>query len=203
MRIGVDLDGVLVNFGVGLIEALHRVGCTVEFPTENPTFPAVWEWPQFYGATDQQVHDAWGLITAHYAFWARLPGLPNALDDLAVLQRFLQDGHEVYFITSRPGVYTQFQSQSWLAARGILCPTVLIADSPQAKGLLARGLNLHAVIDDRPANLDAMPGSVQLFLFKAPYNAEWYEANPGKAWRVTSVREMLDVLVKTEQMKAA
>ena len=205
MRIGVDVDGVLANFGLGMVEALRVVGCTTDIPVDAPDFPAVWDWFPYYGIDKTHVEAAYELIRNDYTFWVRLAPLVNARDDLRLLYNVFNNGHEVYFLTTRFGNRAKFQTESWLAMRGILCPTVLIADSPTCKGELARGLKLDAMIDDRPDNLLALPANTMPFIYKAPYNREWREHFPGLAWACGSVTEMIEVIDKgqIEQGRAA
>lgn len=196
-RIGIDVDGVLANFCGGMVKLLKSLGDTTNLPIENPTFPAVWYWNKHYGVPEDLWAQAWDTITTEENFWVSLRDLPTTPQDIVALKQVFNHGHEIYFLTTRPGMRAKFQTEAWLAVRQILCPTVLIADSPEAKGLIARGLKLDAMIDDRPENLMAMPESVQRFLYMAPYNREWHTQFPGLAWGVESVTEMLDVLDKT------
>jgi 5'(3')-deoxyribonucleotidase len=197
MRLGIDIDGVLASFESGFIPLLKQVGCPAEFPIYDATFPPVWDWPEHYGATAAQVTAAWDALKANPFFWVRLAARPKAAEDIALLNTLTQHGHEVYFITTRPGVHAKFQTESWLRTRGMIMPTVLIAESAASKGAIARGLRLDAMIDDRPANLIEMPLTTMSFLLDAPYNRDWTGVV-----RVTSAVEMVELLVEVQREAA-
>ena len=119
-RIGIDVDGVLANFCGGMVALLRSLGCTTNLPLDNPTFPAVWYWNKHYGVPDDLWTKAWQVINEEETFWVHLKDLPNTRQDVTTLHQVFSNGHEIYFITSRPGLRSKFQTEAWLAVRQIL-----------------------------------------------------------------------------------
>src|SRR5207247_11337260 len=107
-------------------------------------------------------------------------------------------GWDVYFLTSRPGMCAKFQTECWLFGQGMkipYIPTVLILNHGKADVVTA--LKLDAMIDDRPDNLMNLPSTCRKFLFKRPYNEQWYDEEGYRdTTRVTSVTEMLKIIAK-------
>lgn len=193
MRIGIDLDGVLANFTLAYTLTTISITGRDLFPAgwmSSAAFPPCWDYPQAYGYTDEDMTRVWREITKPSGFakgfWRDLTVM-NQEDIKAV--RSLQQRHDVYFMTVRPGETARQQTDAWLEDVG-LTPCTLICAS---KGPLAAALQLDAFIDDRPENCrnvqDACP-RCRVFLLDAPYNQE----ADGSFHRVISVRHALDAL---------
>jgi 5'(3')-deoxyribonucleotidase len=194
MTLGIDLDGVLVDFNSKFIELINSIAGEALLPPPSATFPDVWDYPAAWGVDKAITRQAWERLQEH---WATLPELPGAGEAIETLDRLTMLGHRVYFITSRTGPMVKTQSEDWLTVHGmrVNVPTVLLARDEEAKGKLAWGLGLDAMIDDKPENLQAVwehgPLKTQLFLLDAPYNQDATATYPH---RVGSVMEMLSRL---------
>lgn len=188
MKIGVDIDGVLADFTKSF-NALVRAEFGIELPYPAPT----WQWHREGGVTKQQDNQLWNIIkTTH--FWATLVPMPGAIDAIARLDQLSHDGHDVYFITSRPGKLAKFHTEWWLKAYGMNFPTVLVTSD---KGPVVKGLGLDIFIDDKPENnlevLEAVGRSpkVHVFLVDAPYN-QWADNPSVYGVRIHSLGEVFD-----------
>ena len=189
MRLAIDLDGVLAVFERNFVQVLREVGCQVEFPLDSPDFPDVWDWPQKWGATPAEVEAAWDIVKQSPRFWYLAQPRPTTHADLSALRLAETHGHDLYFVTNRPGTSAKRQTEDWLIARGWgSCPTVLITGIG-AKHLVTRALEIDAYIDDMPENLEGHTRRTQLFLFDKPYNRE-----SSLYTRVTTVSQMLQQL---------
>ena len=147
--LGVDLDGCLVNFNEGLRERLALV--TGRALIEPGFEPPKWNYPvDSYGYTEDEYASTWKSIEHDRRFWYELQPLPGAIFALVKLAQLAVLGHEVYFITSRPGIFAHQQSHQWISDFGFKQPTVLIDRG--GKGPLAAGLRLTHFVDDRPEN---------------------------------------------------
>ena len=144
MKVGLDLDGVLVDFDAGYREVLHIVARKVIPP--DP--PLVWDWPRDHGITAAQEQDAWHLIGQAPDFWATLPDYVTFTPKICQRLVKVATKHDVYFITDRPTRGAKQQTERWLRAHG-LPESVLI--TPR-KGLAAEALGLNVFVDDKPAN---------------------------------------------------
>lgn len=214
LRLGLDIDGCLADFNTGFI-ALIKQMTGIQLPVVSSTYPDVWNYHRAGGVTKEQDAVLWAKIKFS-SFWQDLPALPGTAAALRNLANWRTAGHEIYFITSRPGQLAKYQTEEWLKVIGFSIPTVLIADSEAAKGDLARGLNLDAFIDDKPENCAAVlnatryglhctPGEnpivtdwaypCAVYLFDAPYNQTY---NDPHVTRVGSVQAMLDRLLQEQ-----
>lgn len=190
MKIGIDIDGVLADFTKSF-NALVRAEFGIELPYPAPT----WQWHREGGVTKQQDNQLWNIIkTTH--FWATLVPLPGAIEVIQRLDQLSHDGHDVYFITSRPGKLAKFHTEWWLKSYGMNFPTVLVTSD---KGPVVQGLGLNIFIDDKPENnaeviaavAQASSGKLpSVYLLDAPYN-QW--AQDAYGIRIATVQEVLDL----------
>lgn len=146
MKIAIDVDGVLADFVTpfaALLEA--QTGKIIPLP------PTTWDFHYAAGITKAESRRAWEHITST-SFFFGLEEEPFAAETLHLLDNLNENGHQVYFITTRPGSQAKLWTEEWLNSRGVFVPTVLIAKDEPAKGLLAKGLALDVFIDDKPEN---------------------------------------------------
>ena len=170
-RIGVDIDGVLANFNESYIETVVAVTGRDLFPA-RPFDIVTWNYPESYGYTREEVAKVWECIKASETFWQNLGTYPTTVNDLNYLAEKQEEGHDVYFVTARPGVLAKFQTEMWFL--GIpqceITPTVLISSE---KGLCAKALSLDAYIDDRWENVIdvvSVSPSTRVFILDRPWN---------------------------------
>lgn len=184
MRIGFDLDGVLVGFERGFAPLFP-----FPMPVDSPEFPPVWHYPQHYGATEGQVNEAWEQIRADERFWVTLPPLrPTTYREVRSLNELRRRGHDIYFITNRVGKRCKEQSEQWLINHGFFNPTVIVTSR---KGSIVRDIGLDGYIDDKPSNCEDVRKTApkcRTYVMDRPYNQEF--THP-VVRRVASVEEML------------
>jgi hypothetical protein len=193
MKLAIDIDGCLAQFDRPYAKLLNW-----QFPEFTDRYPTVWDWDKAAGCPQENIDRAWQYICASNHFWLDLDPYPTTRDDLVALGQAVSQGHDVYFLTSRPGIIAKLQSEIWLRVHGYhYAPTVLIAGGPMTKGLICDGLQIEAAIDDRPENLIAIGSNkdlggnnCRLFLFDRPWNRSALEPQT----RVHSVIDMLDAL---------
>lgn len=171
MRVGIDVDGIVANFFSAYEQAFIQVTGVDKFKGKYPDrLPPSWNWPQGDGYTEEEVERVWAAIKADTVFWASLSTLPYA-DEF--LKRLDESQHEVYFVTDRPGLGPQVQTQYWLAQHGYWGPNVII--SRKGKGIVCDALSLEVYIDDKTENLKdcwAKSPSTALYTLDYPYNTE-------------------------------
>lgn len=189
MKLGIDVDGVLADFNSSYIHRVVAVTKRDLFPA-RPFTISTWNYPESYGYTKGEVSTVWESIKRDPQFWRDLPAYPETRTALHRLSG-LGGAHDIYYITSRPGVQAKRQTETWLRDHGLRDrPTVLISSF---KGLCARALELDRYVDDRDANvLDVALTSIptRTYLVSRPWNAE-FDAAGHKVVRVESVVEML------------
>ena len=154
MRFGIDVDGVLAQFNARFAERLIQVSggkdAIGKDRRRNDDFPC-WNWPEHFGYTKAENNAAWESVKRDQAFWASLRPYSDALDALIMLRSLRQNGHDIYFITARPGERAKLQTERWLMDHGMNVATVLISS---AKGACAEALNLDFYVDDKPENCE-------------------------------------------------
>lgn len=207
MRIGFDVDGVLADFNAGLIERAIQVTGEDKFPPRPFAIPT-WNYPQHYGYSAEQVSAVWEAIKGSETFWASLPSYDWTMAVLDKLVTLRHDGHDVYFITARPGCYAKLQTEDWLERYGFEGPTVLIT---AAKGSAAITLDLDTYIDDKPENIQDVAevlnntrfvrkqevDSPAVYLLNQPWNTSFtfqgYHRSPVK--RIDNPMQMLNEIL--------
>lgn len=158
MRIGLDIDGVLANFNPAYIRLLNEIR---NIGASEDHVPQRWHYEGDLGFTPDDVQLAWQAIGKSEDFWYNL----NRLEYPPSLP-----GHEVYYITARPGKNVKLQTESWLMEYGADLPTVLIS---AMKGACAYALNLEVYVDDRLENIldvERASPSTRAYLINRPYN---------------------------------
>jgi hypothetical protein len=208
-NLGIDIDGVLACFDIGYRQALHRVSGhhgTIKREEE----PDRWHWPVHYGWTQQDDHNAWAEIKGDPNFWAGLPAYPEAPFALRALLMAAAEGHNVYFLTNRPGQQPHTQTVRWLRSYGYPFPSVLLCPEVKGvstKGLIARGLQLTHVIDDKPENLDAVldtSPATTCILRARGWNVSARERLAARGVQiVTDLGGFFDILARDEEIENA
>lgn len=183
-----DVDGVLADFVWGFTHLMNQMGMPI---TPYNTFQQKsWDF-QF---PKEMSTPAWKAVADSEDFWESLPTLASA-DEMAAIAE-LNERENVYFVTSRAGKgSSKHQTESWLRARGILNPTVVITPH---KGWFAHAINAHYSIDDKAGNATFVAYHARelqrptlSFLLNQQYN-QWDQSVLGtKVVRVATVAEML------------
>lgn len=200
MRYGVDVDGVLAEFNSAYIDRILHVTGRDLFPP-RPFITEQWSYPEHYGYTDHELANVWQDIKQDRYFWSRLPTFPETHAALVYLDRLMDEGHEVYFITARPGLDAKSQTESWLELHWPTqyTPTLTVLISAR-KDLCAEALDLDCYIDDRDINVESVArvrnlvGGIfhertRTFLLTRPWNRDC-DPWPLGIHRVGSVGEM-------------
>lgn len=177
-RVQFDLDGVLADFGRGYRDLAAGLG--------SPVPPADAGWDELW---DSRV---WAEIRRSTNFWAKLWPLvgPATLGRISTIAR----EHDVYFVTSRPGVDTKWQSEVWLERWGVLRPTVIVSSR---KGEFAHAAGITHAIDDKAGNAVFTAyhsPETASYLLDAPYNRFDQTVLGTKVRRIATVEEFLEAL---------
>lgn len=163
LRLGFDMDGVLVNFSKRFSDIANKLtGKQVDYHKQS-----TWDFEEF---TADEVDKAWEVIHTTPDFWMHLDPIepPVFLSDL-------EDKHILYFITSRvyvPGHSIEYQSASWvLNYKRVVYPTVLVVPHWSQKAELIHALKLDAFIDDKPDTVNHLRSTgFNCYIYNQPYN---------------------------------
>lgn len=190
LKLGVDMDGVIVDFTSAFKEeaetVLHR-----QMPKIKPTW-AFSNW----GITKEERERVWNrIVNTDDWFYYNC----NAYPGVSQLLPWLTEQHEVFFITTRAetgGMSVQRQTQMHLADLGVQFPSVIVTSN---KGAVAAALQLDAFVDDKTSN-------VQSVVDQSPttkvFQVESYEGQKGPWPQLESFKEFcekIDELAKRPQ----
>lgn len=154
MRIGFDIDGVLANFVSAYQATFVRLTGRDDFAPGDVDNPPTWHWPELRGYTFEETRAVWASIQVDTTFWMRLQ--PTAWwAALVLVLPILEEKHDVYYLTDRPGVAAKRQTEAWLTqwlpySLMEKTPTVLLTGK---KGWAAAALKLDCYIDDKRENI--------------------------------------------------
>jgi hypothetical protein len=194
MRYGIDLDGVLGNFGARVVEIGNKL-----WPGKFPSGfkPDNWDYEGYL--SDEEWKQVWAAIDATPYFWEDETEEGTGVDDLrrSLMLYHLKD--EVFFITARHttvGEPPAVQSAHWLEARGLWprrgYSTVLQVEDAKHKVKLYEALNIKRMLDDyAPTVVQLQAEGINAYLLDQPWNR--YEKSVP---RVYSVAEYLDIIHK-------
>ena len=182
MRIGVDLDDVVAECAVPYLEKFAR-----EYGVELPPDPG-WQTLAEIGQVSSEEKDRFRIRTYDGTFFA---DLEIYQDCPAVLERMVEAGHELYFITAR-AERRRVTTETWLRDKGVLEYARSVHLRPQGdfdpsrprgrydadssaryKVRLAQELELDAFCeDDRTISLALNDARIRVYLFDHPWNRD-------------------------------
>lgn len=188
MIIGIDVDGVLADFAHGYEQKIIEVTGRNLFQPGDSDHPPCWDWDKLRGYTGEEIGAVWKSIRASRDFWYSLGALPGVED---FIYDWSNTDHEIYFITDRPGVNAQIQTQQWLIDYDFSCPSVII--SRKGKGAVCAALSIEYYIDDKLENIEdvaATSKGTHLFMPRTLYNQD----RPCPGTVIESLGEFHDVI---------
>lgn len=189
MRIGFDIDGVLANFIPRYEEMFVFETGRNDFPPIDPVNSVpIWNWPDLYGYTSAETRAVWQRIKTNNAFWSTL----NPTPEFSLFARWFYHNevrdHEIYFVTSRPGINPKLQTEEWFY-KHLGCPTTVLIS--EEKGEVCHALNLDLYVDDKAENIRDVT-------LKAPNTKAYlidraYNRHMATGIRIASLEEFLQV----------
>ena len=196
-------DGVIADF-IPAYQSLFVMLSGANLFEPNDVFdPPVWDWPTHRGYEEMFpgiTKDVWTNIITNDNFWYSLAPMKGNVRALNMLVPLLEEKHEVYYITSRPGIRAKRQTEVWLYKHleyrrchglGTRMPTVLVV-GPKAKGDMAKHLGLDIYLDDNLDNVnDCMTKALKTrtYLLNRAYNQSPYD---DMLLRVDSLGQLFD-----------
>jgi 5'(3')-deoxyribonucleotidase len=191
MRIAVDLDDVVIEFVKPFIEHYNHVyGETYKY--EDIHYWNLYE-------TLVQLETSEGMKAFINAFiyhphYRKLPAVPGALKGI---RQLIDDGHEIYFITSRSSKAID-ETYKWLHANGLPIDKIFFNKD---KGWLCKTLNIDIHIDDGIHNLENI-GKESPYTALVVYDRPWNQyITPNHIHdRVKNWEQFLKLIKEMEKM---
>lgn len=169
MRIGLDLDGVTVDFN-GRWRSLYEQWFDREVDEER-----IDEWDSIVNAThfEEESH-FWTWAESVPGFWEQAPAIPGALGGILEL---LQAGHTIEIITNRHE-RARFATTLWVSDhwpmygqpprlhmlrgdKAVIDVQVYIEDNPRRIRELVKAGKPNVIVFDQPWNQEELPGTIR------------------------------------------
>lgn len=155
-RIGIDIDGVLADFSNPYVEKMNEIQGSQIIVT--PEMKDCWHFETKVGFTVDTREEFWRWAKTPEAqeWWENLPLLCTQDEQQTIVQ--LAQQHDVVFITKCP-LHMRRYRQVWAdkhffaSTNGHFFSASIPVVATNRKGPIAYGLELHAMIDDKPQNL--------------------------------------------------
>lgn len=169
MKLGVDLDGVVVEFAP---YCDHWMTGTFGF---KPGAINRWDWFTQY-PDGELAFKAWWLACERTHLFLRMPAVQGALPALKTLKAA---GHEVTFITHRPA-WAELDTIGWLRNRGLGDCDIHIVEQPEDKA----GIECDVYVDDyQPTIEHLLKLGRKAYLYSTSWNSGAYGIPMTYSWR--------------------
>jgi len=174
MRLGFDLDEVVVNLADGLSEHIkgnYGVDCSIEnfvnYGLEDAKFSDDKEF------NDRIIHETLQIVVDP-VFQSSCKPIEGAPETLRELKR---SGHELFFISARP-LANKKATLKWMNKYDIPFDSVKLIDRKENKGWYGASLQLDMFVDDLEQHLISMwrfkdRWRKGLLLYDSPWNANY------------------------------
>jgi len=193
MRIGVDLDGIVVDFPGSLRKELIKTIGYDFYSKPAPVSFYINEWPEIKaipGGSEEVVR-----ISQDQSAYKKAKPIHDAIKSLNTLREL---GHELWFITARPKNLTQttidwFEQYdlAWAIPNLIVCDA-LFSDRAKAKSIACNAHEIEILIDDQAETIKNIvcPSLKLKLLIAYPWNVG--EQIGPKAYFCKDWQEILD-----------
>lgn len=187
MRIGVDIDGTIKDTRCAAVQVYNEVLNRNVKPEEVTDFYL----DKAYGLSPGEGAKLWRKWE-HRIYSLGVP-LKGAAETLWKLQR---RGHEIYFITARPGMkHIADVTKRWLQRHGFPYDPSRLRMSAQDKAKIARELGIQLFFEDAPKHLDRLvEEGIPTVIVDAVYNRDY----PGDLPRIKSWDEVFPLVEELE-----
>lgn len=172
VRVGVDLDGCMYDFGDALRQYRHQVEGV---PLDQMPLSNCWHfYEEQWGMTLQEFLDTCDRgVDAGWIFRKGEP-LPGSVDAVRWL---FSRGHEIHIITDRSfGTRSQENTSEWLDVNGVPYTSLTFSRDKTA-------VATECFIDDRAENYTSLKqAGVDVVIFDQPWNQYLGDANRIHSW---------------------
>ncbi len=167
MKLGFDIDDTLINLRKHAFHLYNKkLGKQVSIDIFN-SLPRL-EIHEPFGLSDEEGNQLWNQLIEEIYF-TECPAFPDAID---TLQQLDNDGHEIYYITSRPKQYGE-RTKAWMKERGFPVEDArfFYGMQDEEKIKIIQQLQLDYYFDDKPVVLETLLNeSVHVYIKDQSYN---------------------------------
>jgi uncharacterized protein len=170
MKFGFDIDDTLINLRE---HAFHIY---------NKKLNKEVSLDEFHAITRVEIHEPFGLSDAEGSkmwnssleeiYYTSCPAYPGAIE---LLHQLVEDGHEIYYITSRPKEHGE-RTKNWLKEQGFPVEdnNFYYGMKDSEKVDIIRSLQLDYYFDDKPDVLNTLANesSVRIYVKDQSYNKQ-------------------------------
>ncbi|MCH5583638.1 hypothetical protein MK805_01460 [Shimazuella sp. AN120528] len=190
LRFGIDIDGT--------IKDTHRAAVEI-YNKEFGKAVLIEDVPDFYldkpfGLTPQEGRKTWRRLEEKI-YTLGLP-LPHASE---VLNNLVKEGHEVYFITARPGMEKiRRVTKVWLKKHNFPYNGSNLHMNSINKAKVAKKLGIDLFFEDAEEHLNKLvSGGIPTIVVDACYNRHLHPNLP----RITDWRDVYEIVEKLQELK--
>ncbi|WP_224749504.1 5' nucleotidase, NT5C type [Polycladospora coralii] len=183
MRLGIDIDGTIKNTHEAA-RSIYNEKLNRNVQSEDITDFYL---DQAYGLTPQEGKALWrSLESKIYTVGLPMPHASEVLNDLA------SQGHQITYITARPGLYKiEKITKHWLQQHGFPYTGENLIMNAQDKAEVAHKLQIDLFFEDAPDHLqNLIRKGIRTVIMDANYNRDF----PHKAQRMDDWRQVYDLI---------
>lgn len=156
MKFGFDIDDTLINLREYAFH-LYNKKLNKNVPIEAFHSLTTLQIHKPFGLTDQEGYEMWRSLMEEIYF-SDCPPFPNAVE---IVNELVKEGHEVYYITSRPPEHCS-RTKTWLIKAGFPVKegSFYCGMKDTEKIDIILELSLDYYFDDKPAVLETLSNSI-------------------------------------------
>lgn len=193
MRIGIDIDGVLMDIERFMIDYGAKYCIEKELPINTKV--GHYDDCDIFGWTEEEAIGFWNKYLVDYA--TKYPSREFASE---VIHKLKEEGHEIYIVTARNeyGLPREYQGKmreivsKWLEDNDIYYDKIIYTEGSKLPYCV--GSYIEVMIEDSPENVTDLSSKVEVLCFDCKYN-EKLEGN-----NITRVYSWYDVYSKIKEM---
>jgi uncharacterized HAD superfamily protein len=188
MKFGIDIDGTIKDTHKAAVDVYNEAFGKQIHIDDVPDFYL----DKPYGFTPQEGRKMWRKLEEKI-YSLGLP-LPHASE---VLNHLVNVGHEIYFITARPGMDNiRRVTKAWLKKHNFPYNGNNLLMNSQNKAKVAKKVGIDLFFEDAEEHLNRLvAGNIPTIIVDAVYNRNY----PHKLHRITDWREVYEIVEKYEK----
>ncbi len=169
MKFGFDIDDTLINLREHAFHIYNKKLNTMASLEEFYALKRV-EIHEPFGLSDEEGKEMWNR-SLEDIYYTDCPAFPDAVE---TLNRLVMEGHEIYYITSRPKEHGE-RTKEWMKRQGfpIMDDRFYYGMQDDEKVGIIQSLQLDYYFDDKPAVLNTLSSdSLKVIVKDQSYNRD-------------------------------